>query len=155
MRALVAYVCGLLFAVGLAVGGMTQPAKIVNFLDVTGNWDPSLAFVMGGALLVNVAAYLWSKTEEEPVVDREFHIPNRNDIDWRLVAGGGLFGVGWGLSGFCPGPAVVAAVSGKIAVLATVGGMVAGVLAFQLFDRAVSPSSEAATGAELEARADA
>lgn len=145
MRNVVAFVSGILFSIGLVVGGMTQPLKIVAFLDFFGNWDPSLAFVMGGALLVNLVAVRWVRSKETPVVERSFHIPTRNDIDWRLLVGGGLFGVGWGLAGYCPGPALTSIGSLNTPVLAMVGGMIGGVLLYKAFDRYVMQPTDSST----------
>jgi len=137
VRKLVAFIAGLLFAVGLVVGGMTQPAKIVNFLDFFGHWDPSLAFVMGGALLVNIFAYRWTIDREEPLTAGEFYIPTRNDLDWKLIGGAVLFGVGWGFGGYCPGPGIAAVASAEMPALGFVGGLVGGMLVYRGFDRIV------------------
>ena len=145
MKSLIAFVSGVIFAVGLVVGGMTQPAKVVNFLDFFGHWDPSLALVMGGALLVNLVAYRWSKGADKPVVVQKFYIPTRSELDWKLITGSLLFGVGWGLAGYCPGPALTSVVSGKMPALAIVGGMVGGVLLFKAFDRYVLGASESSS----------
>ncbi len=142
---IVAFGSGLLFAVGLVVGGMTQPKKIVDFLDFFGSWDPSLAFVMGGALLVNLVAYRWTRDESEPVVGQQFYIPQRNDIDWKLIGGGVLFGVGWGLGGFCPGPGITALASLQAPVFGFVGGMIGGVLIYKAVDRYILSAGAAAT----------
>ena len=158
MRMLVSYLSGVIFAVGLVVGGMTQPQKIVQFLDFFGNWDPSLAFVMGGALLVNIFAYQWTQRSEAPVVEKNFYIPTRTDLDWQLMTGGALFGVGWGVSGYCPGPALTSVVTGSTSVLAVVGGMIGGVFLYKAFDRYVLQAdgpSQSATDAGPELRADA
>ncbi len=135
MRNVIAFISGLFFASGLVVGGMTQPKKIVDFLDVTGNWDPSLAFVMGGALLVNAVAYRWVQSQSQPFFDSDFYIPQRSDLDWKLIGGAALFGIGWGLGGYCPGPALTAVVSAQTSVLGFVGGMIGGVLLYKGFDR--------------------
>ena len=128
MAALLAsFACGLVFAMGLALGGMTQPSKVVGFLDFTGEWDPSLAFVMGGAVLVNAIAFRWIRAHRSaPWFDVKFHLPTRHDIDRQLLAGAAIFGVGWGLGGLCPGPGLVAAASGSTAALAFVAAMFAG-----------------------------
>lgn len=102
-----AALAGLLFAVGLAVGGMTDPNKVLAFLDVTGDWDPSLAFVMAGAVGVYAVAFRLVGRRAAPLFRKAFALPTRRDIDGRLVGGAVLFGLGWGLSGYCPGPAVV------------------------------------------------
>jgi len=137
MKIFVAFISGLLFAGGLVIGGMTQPAKIVNFLDFAGNWDPSLAFVMGGALLVYAVTFRWVQGRSKPVFEGEFHIPTRNDIDWQLIVGGILFGIGWGVSGFCPGPAITAAASFSQAALAVTGGIIGGMVLYRVFDTVV------------------
>lgn len=130
-KALFAFVCGALFAVGLLVAQMTNPAKVIGFLDVTGAWDPSLAFVMGGALAVFGTTYLWSRrTGARPLLDGQFYVPGAQGITWQLVVGSLLFGLGWGLAGFCPGPALVSAGFGDSRVLIFVAAMATGVLAF-------------------------
>lgn len=123
---IVSLLAGLLFGLGLVVSGMVNPAKVLNFLDIAGSWDPTLAFVMGGALLVTVPGFRLVLKREAPILDGRFHLPERNDIDLPLVIGAVLFGVGWGLGGFCPGPAVTAMVSGFPAVFAFVAAMLAG-----------------------------
>jgi hypothetical protein len=135
MHVLIAFVSGVIFAGGLVIGGMTQPAKVVGFLDVFGQWDPSLAFVMGGALLVNLLAYKFIvPSRPKPLVEESFHIPTRSDIDWRLVTGGVFFGAGWGIAGFCPGPALTALGSGKTEVMIFVASMAGGMYLYRLVD---------------------
>ena len=119
---------GALFGVGLGISGMTRPEKVVGFLDLAGAWDASLAFVMLGAIAVHLVAYRLLRRRTSPLFDTRFHHPTRNDIDRRLVLGGALFGVGWGLGGFCPGPGIVAAASGSPPAVAFVVAMTAGVL---------------------------
>lgn len=131
MRGLCAFVAGLLFALGLGVGGMTQPSKVVGFLDVAGDWDPSLAFVMGGALLVYFFVGRVALARPRPLFDDTFHVPTRRDVDGRLVLGSVLFGAGWGLAGYCPGPALVSLASGRATVVVFVGAMLAGMWIFQ------------------------
>lgn len=118
---------GVLFALGLALGGMTRTDKVVGFLDVGGVWDPSLAFVMAGAIGVHALAYAVQRRREEPWLGGNWHLPTATGVDGRLVAGAVLFGVGWGLSGLCPGPAVMntATLDGGtlVFVAAMVGGM--------------------------------
>ena len=126
-RILVALLAGTLFGLGLAISGMMNPAKVVGFLDVAGNWDPTLAFVMGGALLVAVPAYRMILGRTRPGLDGEFSLPTRTELDAPLILGSALFGVGWGLVGFCPGPAVAAVVTGLPAVLGFVAAMLAGI----------------------------
>ena len=125
---LAAFVSGLVFAVGLGLGGMTDPANVQGFLDVTGDWNPGLAFVMGGALgTFALLRALFVRKRERPVLSSEYPAPPRTRLDGRLLLGAAIFGIGWGLAGFCPGPAVVSVASGsKTAILFTasmVGGM--------------------------------
>ncbi len=105
------FAAGLVFAAGLGLAGMTKPAKVAAFLDVTGDWDPSLAFVMAGAVGVYAIAAAVAKRRAAPAFAQSFAWPTRTDVDGRLLAGAALFGVGWGLSGFCPGPAIVSVAS--------------------------------------------
>lgn len=108
MRHLFTYLIGLTFGVGISLSGMANPAKVINFFDVAGTWDPSLAFVMGGALLVTFIGYRIVLKRERPVCEPTFDIPTRRDLDARLIGGSALFGVGWGIAGFCPGGALPA-----------------------------------------------
>jgi len=106
-KLLVSLIAGLIFGVGLIVSGMGNPAKVLNFLDLFGTWDPSLAFVMGGAVIVTFIGYRLVLKRTSPVLHTRFHLPTRKDVDGQLIAGASLFGLGWGLGGFCPGPAFV------------------------------------------------
>jgi uncharacterized membrane protein YedE/YeeE len=132
--ALVALVSGVLFATGLAIGGMTKPAKVAGFLDFTGNWDPSLMFVMGGAVMAHALLYRLIRRRPTPLFTAAFSVPTRKDIDARLIGGAALFGIGWGLSGFCPGPAVTSLASGKAPVVIFVGAMLGGMYLYTLAD---------------------
>jgi uncharacterized membrane protein YedE/YeeE len=135
-RILVALFAGTLFGVGLAVSGMVNPAKVIGFLDIAGEWDPTLIFVMGGALLVTIPAFRMILNRPRPLLADGFALPTRSALDARLVGGSALFGVGWGLSGFCPGPAVVAMVTGLVPVFAFVAAMVAGMVLYAwVFER--------------------
>jgi len=125
-RMLVALISGALFGIGLAVSGMADPAKVIGFLDVAGEWDPTLAFVMGGAVIVTLVSFRFVLSRKRPVLDEGFSVPERTDVDGRLVGGAALFGVGWGLSGFCPGPAVVALSTGLPAVFVFFFSMLVG-----------------------------
>ncbi len=127
----VAFVSGALFAVGLAVSGMTDPQKVIGFLDVTGAWDPSLALVMVGAIGVHTVAARWALRAPAPLVARDFALPKNTKIAPRLVFGAALFGLGWGASGFCPGPALVDLAAPTRGVLTFVAAMVAGLLAYK------------------------
>jgi uncharacterized protein len=135
LRMTVVLVSGALFGIGLAVSGMANPQKIIGFLDVTGGWDPTLVFVMGGALLVALPAFRWILRRKRAVLAEDFELPAATEIDVRLVGGSALFGLGWGLSGFCPGPAVVALVpaiaAGIAPVFAFVAAMVLGMVIYE------------------------
>jgi hypothetical protein len=137
MKYLVSFGSGLLFALGLVVGGMTQPGKVVGFLDFAGDWDPSLAFVMGGAVVAYSVLYRLIVKKKRPLMEAKFHLPTRTDLDWRLIAGGATFGVGWGLAGYCPGPGLTAAASLSTPAVVFVIAMIGGMFLFGAFDKAV------------------
>ncbi len=124
------YLIGVLFGLGLMISGMTNPAKILAFLDLSGAWDPSLIFVMGGAVLVGLIAFYLAKNRTQSFLGGAMHIPTRRDIDRPLLIGSAMFGLGWGLAGFCPGPALVSLGSGELKVLAFVIAMLGGMLLF-------------------------
>ncbi|MFT5585451.1 MAG: putative membrane protein YedE/YeeE [Cognaticolwellia sp.] len=139
-RSAVAAVAGVIFALGLGLAGMTQPGKVLGFLDVTGDWDPSLACVMGGAAITFGICYRLILRRPAPIFDLHFKMPAAKEIDWQLVGGSALFGVGWGLGGFCPGPGVVSLASGGKGALVFVGTMLLGMATFKLWrDRVDSP----------------
>jgi uncharacterized protein len=127
MKLTIAFFAGLVFALGLGLAGMTQPAKIIGFLDVTGAWDPTLAFVMGGAVAVGLVLFHWILKRSAPVLGERFVLPDKKDIDIRLLGGAALFGIGWGLSGYCPGPALVSLVTATPSVLVFVVSMATGI----------------------------
>ncbi|MFN3201199.1 MAG: DUF6691 family protein [Bradymonadia bacterium] len=131
---LVAFVAGVVFAVGLALSGMTEPAKVIGFLDFTGTWDPSLVFVMGGAVMVTFVLFRLIWRRGQPVLAGRFHLPTRNDVDGRLLGGAALFGVGWGLGGYCPGPAIASTSTATSGLLVFLGAMLGGMYAFKLVD---------------------
>jgi uncharacterized membrane protein YedE/YeeE len=136
LRTFAALLSGGLFGVGLAVSGMINPAKVIGFLDLAGNWDPTLAFVMGGAVLITMPAFRFILRWQRPLLGRTFDLPEKKEIDGRLIGGAVVFGVGWGLSGFCPGPAVAALVSGIAPVVAFVAAMLVGMAVYALlFER--------------------
>jgi uncharacterized protein len=131
-RTVSALLIGMLFGAGLAVSGMMNPAKVLGFLDITGDWDPTLAFVMGGALIVALPATLLARRRARPVLAESFDLPGKRTIDLPLIAGSALFGLGWGLAGFCPGPAFAALSTGLWQVGLFVLAMLTGMLAFRL-----------------------
>lgn len=124
--ALIALAAGLLFGAGLALGGMTDPTRVIGFLDVAGRWDPSLAFVMGSALLITFPVFAWVRRQDKPLFAERFHLPTRSDLDPHLLTGAALFGIGWGIAGLCPGPAVANLASGSLEVLLFVAAMLGG-----------------------------
>ena len=133
-----ALVSGLLFGMGLTVSRMIDPSKVIGFLDVAGAWDPSLAFVMGGALLVTVPAFWLVKKRVKTLIGLDISLPTRSDIDPPLILGAVLFGVGWGLGGFCPGPAISALSFGLLKPLVFVGAMGVGMFGFGLLRKSHS-----------------
>lgn len=134
-RILTTIIVGLLFGAGLVVSDMINPARVRAFLDVTGDWDPSLAFVMIGALIPSALAWVIRRRMDKPLLEDAFRVPEGGRIDGRLIAGAAVFGVGWGLVGFCPGPAVAALTTelwpAFVFTLAMVGGMALFRLAFE------------------------
>jgi uncharacterized membrane protein YedE/YeeE len=130
MAVLLQFIIGLIFGLGLIVSGMANPAKVLNFLDFaairTGNWDASLAFVMAGAIAVTFIGYKFVLRRSQPVFGEIFHLPTREDIDARVIAGPAIFGIGWGLAGFCPGPAITALGFGTSAAIIFVVAMLTG-----------------------------
>ena len=130
-----ALVSGLIFGLGLLVSGLGNPAKVLAFLDLAGAWDPSLALVMGGAILVGLIAFQLAARRQLSVLNEPIRLPTRRDIDRRLVLGSLGFGVGWGLAGFCPGPAVMAIGAGEARAVVFVLAMLAGMGVFELIER--------------------
>lgn len=126
LRSLSVLLIGMLFGLGLMISGMIQPKKVQDFLDVTGRWDSSLLFVMGGALLVTSLTFPRILKRRQPVLDHEFHLPAARQIDAQLIIGAALFGIGWGLGGFCPGPALVGLAMGSRQAMIFVGAMLLG-----------------------------
>ncbi|WP_417423390.1 DUF6691 family protein [Hoeflea sp.] len=128
-------VIGAIFGLGIAISGMANPAKVLNFFDVAGSWDPSLIFVMGGALLTTALGYrLVFGAASKPLFDAEFHLPINKIIDARLIAGSATFGIGWGIAGFCPGGAIPALGFGGVSVIAFTGAMVIGIVLARALD---------------------
>lgn len=126
-------IVGIIFGLGLAVSGMMNPAKVLGFLDIAGNWDPTLGLVMIGALIAAVPGYALARRRRAPLAEPAFQIPTRRDIDVTLVVGALLFGIGWGLAGFCPGPAVAAIGTGLREVYIFLGAMIGGMGLFSLY----------------------
>ena len=126
---------GLVFGLGLIVSGMANPAKVLGFLDVGGSWDPSLAFVMAGAIAVGTIAFAVAHKRTLSLLGVAMKLPTSPDIDRRLVIGSALFGIGWGVAGFCPGPGLVALGMGEIKALVFVGAMLVGMGIFELLER--------------------
>ena len=135
MNRITEFVVGLLFGVGLIISGMTDPGKVIGFLDLFGAWDPSLALVMGGAILVGLLAFTIAKKRTTTFLGGALRLPASTTIDKRLLGGGLLFGAGWGLAGFCPGPALVSLGSGQPKALVFVLAMLAGMLVFEFTER--------------------
>jgi hypothetical protein len=133
----VEFAVGLLFGVGLMLSGMTDPGKVVGFLDLFGSWDLSLALVMGGAILVGFFAFAVAKKRTTTFLGGALHLPSSSSIDKPLVMGSLLFGAGWGLAGFCPGPALVSMADGQPKALVFVLAMLVGMVGFELMDRFV------------------
>ena len=128
IKLLTSLICGFIFALGLGISGMTQPQKVIGFLDIFGHWNPSLAFVMIGAIGVHALSYLIANKKSSPALDSQFHIPQKSSIDWKLVTGSFIFGIGWGLGGFCPGPAITSLASGSSTVVVFLVAMMSGML---------------------------
>lgn len=126
MKTLMGYIAGLIFGLGLAVSGMTDPARVLGFLDLAGAWDPTLMFVLGGAVVTNFIGYRLVFKRTAPIYAEAFQLPTRQDLDARLIGGSALFGIGWGLSGYCPGPAIASIAGLTLPLVAMLVAMVAG-----------------------------
>jgi uncharacterized membrane protein YedE/YeeE len=147
MNALAAFSAGLVFGIGLILSGMTDPGKVIGFLDVAGTWDPSLVLVMAGAILVGFFAFALARQRATTFLGTALTLPQRRDIDARLVGGSVVFGVGWGLAGFCPGPAIVAFGAGYDKATIFAVAMIAGMLLHLGAERLFSPIQAAADDA--------
>lgn len=126
LKTLAGYIAGLLFGLGLALAGMTDPARVLGFLDVAGAWDPTLAFVLGGAVVTAFIGYRRVLGRTAPLLAPCFNLPTRRTLDARLLGGAALFGIGWGLSGYCPGPAIASIAAPSASLIAMLAAMVAG-----------------------------
>ncbi|MGC1495770.1 MAG: DUF6691 family protein [Sulfitobacter sp.] len=137
MRLILSYAIGLVFGIGISISGMANPAKVLNFFDVADAWDPSLAFVMGGALIVTFIGYRFVLKRPAPIMAANFQLPTRRDLDLPLLGGSAVFGIGWGIAGFCPGGALPALGTGRSEVLLFVGALLAGIFAAKLLQSAL------------------
>lgn len=140
-RSLSSFSIGALFGIGLIVSGMIHPQKVQDFLDFSGQWDASLALVMGGALLVTALTFPLILKRREPLFANKFHLPTAKEVDSKLLIGSALFGIGWGLGGFCPGPAIVGLVSGSTAPIVFVGSMIVGMVLHRVYHDMRNPTS--------------
>lgn len=132
---IVSALIGAIFGLGIAISGMANPAKVLNFFDVAGSWDPSLIFVMGGALITTAIGYLVVfGARSKPIFDADFHLPINKTIDARLIGGSAVFGIGWGIAGFCPGGAIPALGFGGLPVIAFIGAMIIGIVLARSID---------------------
>ena len=138
MRMLSTYLIGLIFGVGISISGMANPAKVLNFFDVAGTWDPSLIFVMGGALIVTFIGYRFVLKRPAPFFEGRFELPTSRDLDARLLGGSAFFGIGWGISGFCPGGALPALGTGRTEVFIFVAALLAGIYAAKMIQTALA-----------------
>ncbi len=138
---LASLVVGLIFGFGLTISGMTQPAKVIGFLDIFGQWDPSLIFVMGGSILIHFFTYRLIRKRNSPLFSLDWHLPKRTKITPTLMIGATLFGVGWGLGGYCPGPGITALMSFSPRPFIFVGSMIVGMVLFKLYDNKKSVRS--------------
>lgn len=134
------FIVGLIFGLGLILSGMTDPGKVIGFLDIFGQWDPSLAMVMGGAIAVGLFSFALAKKRTVNFFGGAFHFPKNNHIDKRLIAGALLFGAGWGIAGYCPGPALVSMASGQTEGITFVAAMLAGMIVYELAQRTIHKS---------------
>ncbi len=151
---LASFACGLIFGAGLLISGMTEPEKVLGFLDIFGAWDATLAFVMAGAVAVSSAGFALARRHGAPLFAPSFQWPTRRDIDVPLVAGAVLFGVGWGLVGICPGPALVNLAGLSLPAVVFVGAMVIGMLGFELWPARSEASGPAIESPAIASRAD-
>ena len=140
MKNMSALICGILFGLGLAISEMVNPAKVLGFLDVTGTWDPSLILVMGAGLAITLLTFRPLLKRPRPLLDRQFHIPSRTDVDRQLLKGAAIFGIGWGLVGYCPGPAIASLAYGQTESVIFLVAMMAGLYLNRRFRRSAAHS---------------
>lgn len=135
MSKLTAFIAGLIFGLGLLLAGMANPSKVLGFLDLAGTWDPSLALVMAGAIAVALLPFTLAKKRQQSLLDLPMQLPNKREIDRRLIGGSLLFGIGWGIAGICPGPAVAILLTGHWQVILFVAAMLIGMALFEALER--------------------
>ncbi|MEL7090701.1 MAG: DUF6691 family protein [Pseudomonadota bacterium] len=145
MKLIASYFIGLIFGIGISISGMANPAKVLNFFDVAGTWDPSLIFVMGGALVTTFLGYRVVFARTAPLLSKGFNLPSARNIDAKLIGGSAVFGVGWGIAGFCPGGALPALGTGRWEVVVFVGSLIAGIFVAQVIQRAKPTRAAAAS----------
>jgi uncharacterized membrane protein YedE/YeeE len=145
MKLLTAYLIGVIFGVGIAISGMANPAKVLNFFDIAGTWDPSLILVMGGALVTTFIGYKLVFGRAAPVFEGSFNVPTSRTIDIRLVGGSAVFGIGWGIAGFCPGGALPALGTGRWEVFAFTAALVVGIFLARFAQSTAARRAQAAT----------
>ena len=143
MHLIIVYLIGVIFGTGIVVSGMANPAKVINFFDIAGTWDPSLAFVMGGALIVTAVGYRMVFGRARPLFEGRFVLPTARNLDARLIGGSAVFGVGWGIAGFCPGGALPALGTGRIEVILFVAALLGGIFAAKFLQNLSRPKAEA------------
>jgi uncharacterized protein len=149
---LIAFGAGILFALGLGISGMTMPSKVIGFLDFSGSWDPSLSFVMVGAIAVHFVFYRFVLHMRSPLFHSNFFLPKASQLDSRLILGSALFGIGWGLAGYCPGPALTSVVTMTKPTLVFIGSMMAGMILEHVLLRRTTPSPTLTSKAVSEAQ---
>ena len=143
MQLIFIYLIGVIFGTGIVLSGMANPAKVINFFDIAGTWDPSLAFVMGGALIVTAVGYRLVFGRARPLFEGRFLLPTARDLDARLIGGSAVFGVGWGIAGFCPGGALPALGTGRIEVILFVAALLGGIFAAKFLQNLSRPKAQA------------
>lgn len=143
MKFFFALLAGLLFGFGLIISGMSDPSKVLGFLDLAGNWDPSLAFVLGGAVLVGSLVFPFASKQTKSVLGEVMHLPTATKIDSRLIFGSSIFGTGWGLAGYCPGPALVSLAQGNLKPVLFVVAMLAGMGMFEVLEKRNAKTTKA------------
>lgn len=135
LQIFMAFLVGVLFAAGLAISGMTQPHKVIAFLQIGEGWDPSLMFVMIGAIPVHAISYRWIRGRPSPLFDTKWHVPQSKEVTKPLLIGSALFGLGWGLGGYCPGPGIASVGAGSLQAMTFVFAMMAGMILYFIFDK--------------------